>query len=157
MSMNLAIIGGNLSRNPELRYTPKGTAVVDIGIAVNRVWTGDDGEKREEVSFFDCTAFGKTAETIGQYFKKGGAIIVEGYLKQETWEDRQTNQKRSKVKVMVSRFHFCGRNEGKGGSDNGGQEPARSSQRTMREQVHDAGREQSQGEYEAPLDDDVPF
>jgi len=107
-SLNLVIIGGNLTRDPELRFTPKGLAVADFGVAVNRKWKTDSGELKEEVSFIDCSAFGRTAENIVQYFRKGGSIIIEGRLKQETWEDRQDGRKRSKLKVFVSIFHFAG-------------------------------------------------
>ncbi len=112
---NIVVLAGFLSRDPETRYTPKGTCVVNLGLAVNRTWRNDAGEKQEEVSFFDCVAFGKTAETIGQYFKKGGAILVQGRLKQESWEDKQSGQKRYAVKVIVESFNFVG--DSKGGGD----------------------------------------
>jgi single-strand DNA-binding protein len=152
MSLNIVIIGGNLVRDPELRFTPKGTPVADLTVAVNRKWKGDDGEEREEVAFIDCTAFGKRAETIAQYFKKGGQIIVEGYIKQEQWEDRQTGQNRSKLKVMVSGFHFCGRN---GGSNNGQhqEQTSRAPVKTARQTAQEA----TDYDPPPPSDDDVPF
>lgn len=109
-SFNRVILMGNLTREPELRYTPKGMAVCQITLAVNRSWTDEAGIKKEEVSFLDCDAFGKTAETIGQHIGKGGCILVDGRLKQDTWDDKATGQKRSKLKVVVESFRFTGRN-----------------------------------------------
>lgn len=100
------IMMGNLTRDPEMRYTPSGAAIANFCVAVNRTWKSEDGQQHEEVSFIDCDAWGRTAETICQYFKKGKPIIVEGRLKQDTWDDRQTGQKRSKLKVVTERFTF---------------------------------------------------
>lgn len=112
--MNLVIIRGNLTRDPELRFLPKGTAIAAFGVAVNRKWTNDAGEKQEEVTFLDVDAWGKTAETIAQWFRKGSPILITGRLKQETWDDKQTGQKRSKVKIVLDRFEFCGETKGAG-------------------------------------------
>jgi single-strand DNA-binding protein len=119
-SFNKVILVGNLTRDPELRYTPKGTAVARIGLAVNRNWTSETGEKKEEVTFVDVDAFGKTAEVIGQYLKKGRPILMEGRLRYETWDDKQTGQKRSKLGVVLETFQFIDSNrggEGNSGSD----------------------------------------
>ena len=105
-NFNKVILAGNLTRDPELRYTPKGTAIARIGLAINRSWTTETGEKKEEVTFVDVDAFGKTAEIIGQYFKKGRPILMEGRLRYETWDDKQTNQKRSKLGVVMESFQF---------------------------------------------------
>jgi single-strand DNA-binding protein len=105
------ILIGNLTRDPELRYTPKGTAVAKITVAVNRRWYDDSGQLKEETSFIDADAFGKIAENIGQFFKKGSPIFIEGRLRQDTWEDKQTNQKRSKLVVVVENFVFMERNK----------------------------------------------
>jgi single-strand DNA-binding protein len=105
-SFNKVILVGNLTRDPELRYTPKGVAIAKIGIAVNRKWTGEDGQLREETTFVDVDAFGKQAETIGQYLKKGRPVLIEGRLRLDTWEDKQTNQKRSKLGVVLESFQF---------------------------------------------------
>lgn len=113
-SINITLLGGNLARDPELRYTPSGTAVVDFGIGVNRKWKTESGELKEECSFFDCTAFGRTAENINEYFKKGSPILLEARLKQETWEDKTDGRKRSKVKLIVEKFHFVGSAKGEG-------------------------------------------
>lgn len=107
-NINSVIIGGNLARDPEVRVTPKGTSVAQFTIANNRKWRDDSGTDREDVAFIDCEAWGKTAENIAKYFAKGRAIIVEGRLKHETWEDKVSGQKRSRVKVSVSAFHFVG-------------------------------------------------
>jgi single-strand DNA-binding protein len=112
-SFNKVILMGNLTRDPELRYTPKGTAIARIGLAVNRVWTTETGEKKEEVTFVDCDAFGKTAETIGQYMRKGAPILIEGRLRLHTWDDKQTSQKQSKLRVDVETFKFVGAPQGR--------------------------------------------
>jgi single-strand DNA-binding protein len=103
---NKVIIIGRLTKDAELRYTPKGAAIASLSVAVNRQWKNEAGEKQEEVSFVDCTAFSKTAETIGQYFRKGNSILLEGRLKQETWQDKATNANRSKLVVIVETFGF---------------------------------------------------
>jgi single-strand DNA-binding protein len=105
-SFNKVILAGNLTRDPELRYTPKGTAVAKIGLAVNRTWTGEDGQKREEVSFIDVEAWGRQGEVIAQYLKKGRPLLIEGRLKLDTWEDKNTKQKQSKLKVVLESFSF---------------------------------------------------
>ena len=106
MNINYVVLGGNLTRTPEVRYLQTGTAVVDFTIANNRKYKAGDGYK-EEVSFIGCTAFGRTAENIARFFDKGSGIIVEGRIKTETWKDRDDNI-RSKTKVVVNGFHFVG-------------------------------------------------
>jgi single-strand DNA-binding protein len=104
---NRVIIAGNLTRDPELRYTPRGTAVARLGLAVNRSWKdAETGELKEEVTFVDVDAFGKSAETIGQYLKKGRPILVEGRLKQDSWEDKNTKEKRYRLYVVLETFTF---------------------------------------------------
>lgn len=105
---NRVVLIGNLTRDPELIYTQKGTAIGSFGLAINRGWTDANGEKKEDVTFVDVKAFGKTAETIGQYMKKGAPMLVEGRLGVESWEDKQTSQKRSKTLVVVEQFTFLG-------------------------------------------------
>ena len=107
-SYNKVILIGNLTRDPEVKYTPKGTAITDIGLAVNRVFTPDSGEKREEVTFIDITLWGRTAEIVGQYCKKGRPLMVEGRLQLDTWDDKQTGQKRSKLKVVGENIQLLG-------------------------------------------------
>jgi single-strand DNA-binding protein len=114
-SFNKVILAGNLTRDPELRYTPKGTAVAKIGLAVSRNWTNEAGEKKEEVSFIDIEAWGRQGEVLAQYMKKGRPLLVEGRLKLDTWEDKNTKQKVSKLKVVLESFSFIDSNRGEGG------------------------------------------
>ena len=145
-SFNRVILVGNLTRDPELRYTPKGTAVVRLGVAVNRQWKTDSGDSREEVTFVDVDAFGRQAEVIAQYLKKGRPILVEGRLKYESWDDKQTNQKRSKLMVVLESFQFLD----SGRKDDGA--PAPTSARKPGAETAPAAVEEG-----APVDDDVPF
>lgn len=116
-NFNKVILAGNLTRDPELRYTPKGTAVARIGLAINRSWKTETGETREEATFVDVDAFGKQAELIGQYFRKGRPILVEGRLKYDTWDDKQSGQKRSKLGVVLEGFQFLdSQRSGEGGA-----------------------------------------
>src|SRR5437868_6488799 len=105
-NFNKVILAGNITRDPELRYTPKGTAVAKIGLAINRNWKDESGQQKEEVTFVDVDAFGRQAEVISQYLKKGRPILIEGRLKFDQWEDKQTNQKRSRLGVVLESFSF---------------------------------------------------
>src|ERR1041384_5178778 len=120
-NLNKVMLMGNLTRDPEIKYTPKGTAIANFGIAINRNYTTEGGEKREEVTFIDIEAFGRTAEIIGEYFKKGRPIFIEGRLKLDTWDDKQTGQKKSKLRVVADGFEFLGSREGGGGGGTGGE------------------------------------
>jgi single-strand DNA-binding protein len=120
-NFNKVILAGNLTRDPELRYTPKGTAVARLGVAINRRWKSETGEMKEEVTFVDVDAFGKTAETIAQYLKKGRPILIEGRLRYDTWDDKQTNQKKTKLGVVMETFQFL--DSGRA-NDGGGAPPA---------------------------------
>lgn len=114
-SYNKVLLMGNLTRDPELRYTPKGTAVARIGMAMNRRWRTETGEDREEVTFVDVDAFGRQAEVLAQYLKKGNPLFVEGRLKLDTWEDKNTHQKKNQMRVVLESFNFIGgpaRNDG---------------------------------------------
>jgi single-strand DNA-binding protein len=144
---NKVILIGNLTRDPELRYTPKGTAVAKIGVAINRTWRTDAGETKEEVTFVDVDAFGRQAETLGQYMKKGRPIMIEGRLRLDTWEDKQTSQKRSKLGVVMESFQFL--DYGGRGSEDGTAPPSRG-------KAAPAAAPQEGGQ-EPPADDDVPF
>jgi single-strand DNA-binding protein len=108
MNYNRCVFAGNLTRDPELRNTPQGTPVCQFSIATNRKWTAESGEKKEEVTFLDCEAWGKSAENVAQYFKKGKPIFVQARAKTESWEDKTTKQKRSKIKFVVESWQFCG-------------------------------------------------
>ena len=105
-NFNKVILAGNLTRDPELRYTPKGLAIAKIGLAINRSWKAETGEAKEEVTFVDVDAFGKQAETIGQYLKKGRPVLIEGRLRLDQWDDKQTGQKRNKLGVVLEGFQF---------------------------------------------------
>ena len=128
--MNLVILKCNLTRNVEMRYLQTGTAIGAFGVAVNRKWKDDQGNPKEEVSFFDVEAWGKTAETLSQWFSKGSPILITGRLKQETWDDKQTGQKRSKVKIVMDKFDFCG--DTKAGGDSSVQPDAGAGPATAR-------------------------
>ena len=106
-NFNKVLLIGNLTRDPQLSYLPSQTAVVDFGLAVNRRWTGKDGEKKEDTCFVDCTAFGRPAETINKYLSKGRPVFVEGRLTFSSWT-AQDGTKRSKLKVTVENFQFLG-------------------------------------------------
>ena len=124
-NLNKVMLIGNLTRDPELRYTPKGTAVADIGLAVNRVWSNDQGQRQEETTFIDVTLWGRQAELAQQYLTKGRGAYVEGRLQMDTWEDKETGKKRSKLKVIGENLQFLP--DGKGGSAGGPPPQAQSS------------------------------
>ena len=103
---NKVLLMGRLTRDPEVRYSSSGTAIANLSIAVNRNWRNQDGQQQEEVTFVDVTAFGKRGETVGQYLKKGRPIFIEGHLRLDQWDDKQTGQKRSKLAVILDSFEF---------------------------------------------------
>jgi single-strand DNA-binding protein len=105
-NFNKVILMGNLTRDPELRYTPKGTAIAEISLAINRKWKSETGEAKEEVTFVEVATYGRTAEVIAQYLKKGRPIMIEGRLKLDQWDDKTTGAKRSKLRVVCESFEF---------------------------------------------------
>jgi single-strand DNA-binding protein len=116
-SFNKVILLGNLTRDPEVRYTPKGSAVCDLGIAVNRVYTTDSGERREEVTYVDVVLWARLAEIAGEYLKKGRPVFIEGRLQMDSWDDKQTGQKRTKLRVVGESMQLLGgRPAGAGGA-----------------------------------------
>ena len=119
-NLNKVMLIGNLTRDPEIKYTPKGSAVADIGLAINRNYTLDSGEKREETIFVDVVLWGRLAELAGQYLKKGRSVFIEGRLQLDTWDDKQTGQKRSKMRVVGETMQFLG--SPRGDSGGGGEE-----------------------------------
>lgn len=153
-NLNKVMLIGNLTRDPELRYTPKGTAVADIGLAINRVWSNDQGQKQEETTFVDVTLWGRQAELAQQYLSKGRGAYIEGRLQMDTWDDKETGKKRSKLKVIGETLQFMP--DGKGGSGGGGSD---------RPQAARPPQQRSgppQGASAAPADDfqeddDIPF
>lgn len=140
-----AIITGNITRDPELRTTPGGSAVCSFSVAVNRVYKDSNGAQKEDVSFIDCSAWGGLGEMIAQYAKKGTGVLVSGRLSQRSWEDK-TGQKRSRVEIVVEDFNFTGPNSDR--ADGDGARPSFGAQQDAK----DAGGESAQ-EF-AP--DDMP-
>ena len=152
-SFNKVILLGNLTRDPEVRYTPKGPAVTDLGLAVNRTYTADNGEKREEVTFVDVTFWGRTAEVAGEYLKKGRPVFVEGRLQLDSWDDKQSGQKRSKLKVIGENMQMLGAPRGAGaGGGGGGDEESSSAPRSSSKSAPPPKAAPS-----APDDDEIPF
>ncbi len=150
-NFNKVILAGNLTRDPELRYTPKGVAIAKFGLAINRTWKSETGETKEEVTFVDVDAFSRQAEVIGQYFKKGRPILMEGRLKLDQWDDKQTNQKRSKLSVVLESFSFL--------DTKGTGEPGMPTSEAPRQQRPAPTPSQAAPEPDgpAPSEDDVPF
>jgi single-strand DNA-binding protein len=111
-SFNKVILLGNLTRDPEVRYTPKGSAVCDLGIAVNRVYTTEGGERREEVTFVDVVLWARLAEIAGEYLRKGRPVFIEGRLQMDSWDDKQTGQKRTKLRVVGESMQLLGSRPG---------------------------------------------
>jgi single-strand DNA-binding protein len=152
-SFNKVILVGNLTRDPELRYTPKGMAIAKLGLAVNRTWRNEAGETKEEVTFVDVDVFGRTAENVGQYMRKGRPILIEGRLRLDQWDDKQTGQKRSRLGVVAETVQFLG--SGNGGE--GGSAPAAPrAPRAAAPAAPAAPAEPVEGDL-PPESDDVPF
>jgi single-strand DNA-binding protein len=116
-SLNKVMLIGNLTRDPEVRFTPKGTAVCDMAIAVNRRYLSDSGERVEEVTYLDIVLWNKQAELAGQYLAKGRSVFIEGRLQMDSWEDKATGQKRTKVRIVCENMQFL---DSKGGAAGGG-------------------------------------
>jgi len=154
-SFNKVILAGNLTRDPELRYSPKGIAIAKLGLAVSRTWTNEAGEKKEEVLFVDVDAFGKQAEVLAQYMKKGRPILIEGRLRLDTWDDKQTNQKRSKLSVVLEAFSFLDFNRGEGAP--GPEGPARPAASSRPAAAPAQPGPAPESETPSAEEDDVPF
>ena len=129
-SFNRVILMGNLTRDPQLRYTPGGSALTEIGLAVNRSWFDKQtNQKKEETTFVDVTVWGRQAEIVVEYLTKGRPLLVEGRLQLDTWEDKQTQQKRSKLRVICENMTMLGgRETGSGSQNQRGSEPSSSSE-----------------------------
>jgi single-strand DNA-binding protein len=156
---NKVILAGNLTRDPELRYTPGGMAIAKFGLALNRKWKDtQSGEMKEEVTFVDVDAFGKQAETIGNYLKKGRPILVEGRLKLDQWDDKQTQQKRSRLGVVLEAFTFLDSgNRGEGGDFAGGGSQGGGAPSARPRPQQSAPPPTNTGGDLPPEEDDVPF
>lgn len=163
-SFNKVILVGNLTRDPQVRYTPGGTAVAEIGMAVSRQWFDKQtNSRREETTFVDVTLWGRQAEVAGEYLAKGRPVLIEGRLQLDTWDDKETGQKRSKLRVVGESMQMLG-SRGDGGGQGGGGGPRRESGRGGPQQAsQDAGGESfsdSVSDYGyggGPPDDEVPF
>ena len=156
-NLNKVMLIGNLTRDPELRHTPKGTAVTELGLAINRVWFDDNKQKQEETTFVDVTFWGRQAESIQQYLTKGRPIFVEGRLQLDSWDDKETGKKRSKLRVIGESFQFIDSKPGGGGG--GGDYSERPQQSSSAPQQRSGP---PQGASAAPAndyqeDDDIPF
>lgn len=150
-NLNKVMLIGNLTRDPELRHTPKGTAVAEIGLAVNRQWKDEQGQKQEETTFVDVTLWGRQAELAQQYLAKGNPVYIEGRLNLDTWDDKATGQKRSKLKVIGENLQFLSAGKSAGGGG-GSPQAARAPQRSGPQQgASPAAAEDYQEE------DDIPF
>lgn len=158
-NVNKVMLLGNITRDLEVRYTPKGTAVCDLGMAVNRIRTGDNGERIEEVTYVDVTLWGRQAELAGQYLSKGRSVFIEGRLQLDQWDDKQTGQKRSRLRVVGENMQFIGGQDGSGGNQGGSSAPRQQAPPSEQQQ---APPQSSQGGAAAAEnfdndDDDIPF
>ena len=166
-SFNKVILVGNVTRDPEVRFTAGGTAVTDVGLAVNRFWMDKStNERKEETTFIDVTLWGRTAEVAGEYLAKGRPCLIEGRLQLDQWDDKETGQKRSKLKVVGDTLQLLGsRGDGGGGSGGGGggysPPPQQSAQSAPSGSRPPESKSPDQAFYDdAPKpssDDDVPF
>ncbi len=162
-SFNKVILLGNLTRDPQVRYTPGGTAVAEIGLAVNRTWFDQKtNSRRDETTFVDVTLWGRQAEVAGEYLAKGRQVLIEGRLQLDTWEDKESGQKRSKLRVVAENMKMVGgRGEGGGGGGGGGGsrgETGRSEGRGAPREVESSSGGGGEDFHDAPPpDDDVPF
>jgi single-strand DNA-binding protein len=107
-SVNRVFLLGNCTRDPELRTTPGGTSVTDLGLAVNRTWTDNEGMKKEETTFVDVTLWGRQAEVAGEYLHKGNPVFIEGRIQMDSWVDKQTAEKRSRLKIVAENLQLLG-------------------------------------------------
>ena len=153
-SYNKVLLLGNLTRDPELKYTPGNMAVAELGLAVNRRYRTKDGEDREETTFVDCEAWGRTAEVLCEYLSKGRPVFIEGRLKLDQWQDKEGNH-RSKLRVVVETFQFVD-SRGDGGGSGGGNSGGGNTGGQRRQQQPSAA--PSGGPSHEPIDeDDIPF
>lgn len=152
-NLNKVMLIGNLTRDPELRHTPKGTAVSELSLAINRVWNNDQGQKQEETTFVEVTLWGRQAELAQQYLTKGRPVYIEGRLQLDSWDDKETGKKRSKLRVIGENMQFLSSGSGAGSSSGGPQQTSRPPQQRSGP---------PQGASAAPADDfqeddDIPF
>jgi single-strand DNA-binding protein len=153
-NLNKVMLIGNLTRDPELRHTPSGKSVAELGLAINRSWTNDQGQKQEDTTFVDVSVWGRQAEVIQQYVTKGSPIYIEGRLQLDSWDDKATGQKRSKLRVICENFQFLGGKAGSPGTNSGGGSSERPSQGTPSRAPKGASAAPADDFQE---DDDIPF
>ena len=172
-NLNKVMLIGNLTRDPEVKFTPKGTAIAELGLAINRTWKNESGEKQEETTFVDVTLWGRQAEIAKEYLTKGRPVYIEGRLQLDSWDDKQTGQKRTKLKVTGEQMQLLGGRDGAsggGGGYSGGSGASSSSssdeydQRPSRPQQSRPAPAQGGGGKPRPAapppqddDDDIPF
>lgn len=163
-SFNKVILLGNLTRDPQLKYLPSQTPVVEFGLACNRKFKSQSGEMREEVAFIECSAFGRQAEVINQYCQKGRPLFVEGRIKYDQWDDKQSGAKRSRLTVVVENFQLLGSGGGAGGPGGGGGYDETSQVRRPQQQRSGSQYPQQQQQQQEPFgdepqfpDEDIPF
>lgn len=168
-NLNLVQLMGNLTRDPEIEYTPKGTAVTKFGLAINEYWTDDSGKKMESTTFVEVNFWGKSAETIGEFCKKGAPLYVQGKLKLDQWEDKQTGAKRSKLYVVGATFQLLSRREQPKDEDappntrqpQGGAQRQTETQRDQPARPHNPTPQKHAPPHDPDLDprqeDDIPF
>ena len=158
-ALNKVLLMGNLTRDPELRVTPKGTPICQFSLAINRQFKMESGETREEVIYVDIEAWGKQGETIAKYVTKGRPLFVEGRLRLDQWEDKNTKEKRSRMKVVLENFQFLGDSRGGGGAGGapGGAPSADVDQTASPERHSPPPRGPAKPGAQENLDEDVPF
>lgn len=154
-NLNKVMLIGNLTRDPELRYTPKGTAVADIGLAINRVWTNDQNQRQEETTFVDVTLWGRQAEIAQQYLTKGRGAYIEGRLQLDTWDDKQTGQKRSKLKVVGENLQFLP--DGKAAAGGGSHQQPQAARPAPEQRPAPPQGGSAAPADDFPEEDDIPF
>lgn len=155
-NVNKVILIGNVTRDIEVKFTPKGSAVADVGLAINRKYSLDNGEKREETTFVDIELWGRLAEIAGEYAKKGAPLYVEGRLRMDTWDDKTSGQKRSRMKVVGENIQLLGGRSSGGGNYSGEEESSSSAQSRPAARTPER-RPAPAADHSAAPDDDIPF
>lgn len=144
-NLNKILLIGNLTRDPELRHTPKGTAVAELSLAINRVWYDDNKQKQEDTTFVEVTLWGRTAEVAQQYLTKGSPCFIEGRLTLDTWDDKETGKKRSKLKVVGESLQLLG------------SKPTTSGSNLSERETREAPKSYTSDALDESPDDDIPF
>ena len=156
-NLNKVMLIGNLTRDPELRVTPKGTAICQFSLAVNRKFKDESGGEREEVTYIDVEAWSKQGETIAKYCTKGRPLFVEGRLRLDQWEDKTTKEKRSRMKVVLENFQFLGGGRADGGAPGAGGSEGGSEPRYAAPAPRSSAPKSAAPAAQENLDEDVPF